>query len=73
MNLEVGPLLMHLWHNRARTETDLASTADMPSMRELLGVKEEDDVKQNQREKTAYVITLLLHFVCIALIDENLI
>lgn len=73
MNLEVGPLLMHLWHNRARTETDLASTADMPSMRELLGVKEEDDVKQNQREKTAYVITLLLYFVCIALIDENLI
>lgn len=42
-------------------------------MRELLGVKEEDDVKQNQREKTAYVITLLLYFVCIALIDENLI
>lgn len=73
MNLEVGPLLMHLWHNRARTETDLASTADMPSMRELLGVKEEDDVKQNQREKTAYVITLLLYFVCIALIDENVI
>ena len=72
MNPEVGPLLIHLWHNRARTETDLASTADMPSMRELLGVKEED-VKQNQREKTAYVITLLLYFVCIALIDENLI
>ena len=73
MNLEVGPPLMRLWHDRARTETDLASTADMPSMRELLGVKEEDDVKQNQREKTAYVITLLLYFVCIALIDENLI
>lgn len=72
MNLEVGPPLMRLWHDRARTETDLASTADMPSMRELLGVKEED-VKQNQREKTAYVITLILHFVCIALIDENLI
>lgn len=72
MNLEVGPPLMHLWHDRARPETDLASTADMPSMRELLGVKEED-LKQNQREKTAYVITLLLHFVCIALIDENLI
>jgi hypothetical protein len=51
---------MHLWHDRARTETDLASTADMPSMRELLGVKEEDE-KQNQREKTAYVLTFRLH------------
>lgn len=37
-------------------------------MRELLGVKEED-VQQNQREKTAYVMT----YICLALIDKSLI
>lgn len=52
--------LVHLEHNCARTETDVAPTAETSSMRELLGVKEED-AKQNQREKTAYVIGSHLH------------
>lgn len=39
----------------ASTDSPPASNADQPSMKDLLGVKEEDE-KQNQREKTAYVV-----------------
>lgn len=51
---------MHHQSTLARTDSDLASNAEPPSMKELLGVKEEDQ-KQNQREKTAYVITRRIH------------
>lgn len=42
-------------HECASTDSPPASNADQPSMKDLLGVKEEDE-KQNQREKTAYVV-----------------
>ena len=40
--------LIHLCHNHARTETDLASTTEIPSMKELLGVKEEDEKQRRE-------------------------
>ena len=55
------PTYRVLWKQTFVLTSSAASAAPQPSMKELLGIKDdnmkvEDDVAQKQREKTAYVV-----------------